>query len=72
MFNGMKDYGYQQESRVSMVVPPCKKEYDEIEKANEITKSQTSIYNRFSAMQDLPECESDGFYSALQCSTKSR
>jgi len=41
-----QDYGYQQESRVASVTPPCRKSYDEIEKANNIATAQTTVYNR--------------------------
>merc|ERR1712176_1460950 len=67
-----QEYGFQEVSRVSAVVPPCKKKYDEIEKANALVTAQTSIYNRYSSLKDLPECETDGFYAPLQCSSKSR
>ena len=42
-----QDYGYQQESRVAAITPPCKKTYDEIEKANAVTTAQTTVYNRY-------------------------
>merc|ERR1711935_357124 len=67
-----QDYGYQQESRVASVTPPCRKTHDEVEKANALVTAQTTVYNRYSRLMDLPECDDSGFFAPMQCSNKSR
>jgi hypothetical protein len=54
-------------SSVPVVIPPCRKKFEEIKKSNDEAQAKTSVYTRFAKIQPLPDCYDDGFFKELQC-----